>query len=223
MPERHPALDSGDRRVDSEPVSAATAISAQTISSARRPTSVEMRKPMPTIGVPKNSATIAPIRASVELIFSALKTKGMAAGSRSFNSVSTSSRAIAAHQVALEVAGGGEPRDRVHQHREEGHDHDDGGLRVPVEAEPHDHDRGDADDRQRGDEIAERQQPALQERHAVAEDRGEEPAPQPMSQPGITARTKVCTKSAQSVGSEAMSLAPMSDGAGSSTSGTPKP
>ena len=27
------------------------------------PTSVEMRKPMPTVGVPKNSATIAPISA----------------------------------------------------------------------------------------------------------------------------------------------------------------
>ena len=42
---------------------------------------------MPTIGVPKNSATMAPISASVELIFSALKMKGAAAGSRSLNSV----------------------------------------------------------------------------------------------------------------------------------------
>ena len=37
-------------------------------------------------GVPKNSATIAPINASVELIFSALKMNGKAAGSRSFTS-----------------------------------------------------------------------------------------------------------------------------------------
>ena len=36
-------------------------------------------KPMPTIGVPKNSATMAPISARVELIFSALKMKGSAA------------------------------------------------------------------------------------------------------------------------------------------------
>ena len=36
------------------------------MSIAMRPTSVEMRKPMPTIGVPKNSATMAPIKASVE-------------------------------------------------------------------------------------------------------------------------------------------------------------
>ena len=44
------------------------------------PTSVEIRKPIPTTGVPKNSATIAPISASVELILSALKMNGMAAG-----------------------------------------------------------------------------------------------------------------------------------------------
>jgi len=50
-------------------------------------TSVEIRKPIPTIGVPKNSATIAPISASVLLIFKALKTKGAAVGSRSFTSV----------------------------------------------------------------------------------------------------------------------------------------
>ena len=57
------------------------------MSTFMRPTSVEMRKPMPTIGVPKNSATMAPISASVELIFSALKMNGQAAGSRSLNSV----------------------------------------------------------------------------------------------------------------------------------------
>jgi hypothetical protein len=49
--------------------------------------SVEMRNPIPTIGVPKNSATIAPISASVELIFKPLKMNGSAAGSRSFASV----------------------------------------------------------------------------------------------------------------------------------------
>ena len=42
---------------------------------------------MPTIGVPKNSATIAPINARVELIFNALKMKGARAGSRSLISV----------------------------------------------------------------------------------------------------------------------------------------
>jgi hypothetical protein len=39
-----------------------------------------MRKPMPCVGVPKNSATMAPISASVALIFSALKMNGSAAG-----------------------------------------------------------------------------------------------------------------------------------------------
>ena len=42
---------------------------------------------MPTMGVPKNSATMAPIMARVELILSALKMKGMAAGSRSLTRV----------------------------------------------------------------------------------------------------------------------------------------
>ena len=42
---------------------------------------------MPTIGVPKNSATMAPIMARVELIFSALKMNGSAAGRRSLSSV----------------------------------------------------------------------------------------------------------------------------------------
>ena len=39
------------------------------------------------LGVPKNSATIAPIKARVELILRALKMKGAAAGRRSLNSV----------------------------------------------------------------------------------------------------------------------------------------
>jgi len=43
------------------------------MSSAMRPTSVEIRKPIPKVGVPKNSATMAPMSASVELILSALK------------------------------------------------------------------------------------------------------------------------------------------------------
>ena len=51
------------------------------------PTSVDILKPMPTTGVPKNSATMAPISARVELIFNALKMKGAAAGSLSLISV----------------------------------------------------------------------------------------------------------------------------------------
>ena len=58
------------------PTRAATVISAQTISKFILPTSVDILNPTPTIGVPKNSATIAPINASVELIFRALKIKG---------------------------------------------------------------------------------------------------------------------------------------------------
>ena len=65
-------------------------------------------------------------------------------------------------------------RHGVHQHREEGHDHDDGRLGLPVEAEPHHHDRRDADDRQRRNQVADRQEPALQEADAVDQDRDEE-------------------------------------------------
>jgi hypothetical protein len=63
------------------PAIAARAISAHTMSIAMRPASVEMRKPMPWVGVPKNSATMAPISAKVALIFKALKMNGSAAGS----------------------------------------------------------------------------------------------------------------------------------------------
>ena len=48
---------------------------------------IEILNPIPTIGVPKNSATIATIRASVELIFRALKINGIAAGKRSLKRV----------------------------------------------------------------------------------------------------------------------------------------
>ncbi len=58
---------------------------------------------------------------------------------------------------------GVQPRQRVHQHREERDDDHDRGLRRPVEAEPHHHDRRDADDRQRRYEIADRQQSTPQE------------------------------------------------------------
>ena len=129
---------------------------------------------MPSVGVPKNSATMAPISASVELILSALKMNGMAAGRLQLDQRLRRARRVGAHQVALDRAGGGEAGERVHQHREEGDHRDHGGLRRPVEAEPHHHDRRDADDRQRRDEIAERQQPAAQEREAVGDDRHQE-------------------------------------------------
>ena len=50
------------------------------MSSANLPTSEDMRKPIPFIGEPKNSATIAPISAKVEQIFNPLKTNGKADG-----------------------------------------------------------------------------------------------------------------------------------------------
>ena len=74
-------------------------------------------------------------------------------------------------------AGSREPGHRVHQHREEGHHHDDGRLRLPVEAEPHHHDGRDADHRQGRDQVAERQEAAAQERHPVDEERHEQPGP----------------------------------------------
>ena len=66
-----------------------------------RPTSVEMRKPMPTIGVPKNSATMAPISARVELIFSALKMKGSGGRQPQLEQRLPVAGGIGAHQVAL--------------------------------------------------------------------------------------------------------------------------
>lgn len=87
MPEGDGPLHERDGTENAEPATAATAISAHTMSTFMRPTSVEMRNPIPTMGVPKNSATMAPISARVELIFSALKMKGAAAGSRSFTRV----------------------------------------------------------------------------------------------------------------------------------------
>ena len=136
-----------------------------------RPTSVEMRKPMPTVGVPKNSATMAPIRAKVELILSALNTNGSAAGRRSLQQGGEPGSAVGAHQIELEPARGSEARHRVHQHREEGHHHHHGGLGRPVEAEPHHHDGRDAHDRQGGGEVAQRQESAAQERDGVGQDR----------------------------------------------------
>ena len=59
----------------------------QTSGMFMRVASIEMRKPRPAVGEPKNSATMAPIRASVALTLSALKMKGSAAGRRRSSSV----------------------------------------------------------------------------------------------------------------------------------------
>ena len=56
-----------------DPDTAATNMVAHTMSTFKRPISADILNPIPTIGVPKNSATIAPISARVELIFRALK------------------------------------------------------------------------------------------------------------------------------------------------------
>ena len=153
MPERHAAFDAR-RRADrtSDPVSAATAISAHTTSRSSRPTSVEMRKPMPTIGVPKNSATIAPISASVVLSLERVENERHrhreAQREQGLPILGAVGR-ITSRSIA---PGARESGHRVHQHREEGHHHDDRGLRLPVEAEPHHHDRRNANDRQRSGE-----------------------------------------------------------------------
>ena len=68
-------------------MTAATTMAAHTSAMFIRAASVQMRKPSPEMGEPKNSATMAPISASVELILSALKTKGSATGRRSASSV----------------------------------------------------------------------------------------------------------------------------------------
>ena len=81
---------------------------------------------------------------------------------------------IGAHQVALHHRGGIEPGHGVHQHGEKGHGHDDGRFGLPVEAKPHHHDGGDADDRQCRHEIADRHDPGLEEGRAVNENRRNE-------------------------------------------------
>ena len=70
-----------------EPVTAATATAAHTRPIFMRVASVEMRKPRPEVGEPKNSATMAPIKASVAFTLSAENKNGMAAGKRSDHSV----------------------------------------------------------------------------------------------------------------------------------------
>ena len=83
IPRSHRAIKAKNK----EPDIAATKMVAHTTSTFIRPTSMDILKPIPTMGVPKNSATIAPISASVELIFMALKIKGSAFGRRSNRSV----------------------------------------------------------------------------------------------------------------------------------------
>ena len=64
------------------PTALATTMVAQTRGMFMREASVEMRKPRPWVGEPKNSATMAPIRARVALTLRALKMKGSATGRR---------------------------------------------------------------------------------------------------------------------------------------------
>jgi hypothetical protein len=77
-------------------------LDAQTISMARRPTSIEMRKPMPTIGEPKNSATMAPISARVVQIFKPVEDERASpwAGAASGASASSSPHRCASGRAA---------------------------------------------------------------------------------------------------------------------------
>ena len=163
---------------------------------------------MPTIGVPKNSATMAPISASVELILSALKMKGSAAGSRSLQQRLPVAGAVGVHQVALHARRRRPGRRRVFTSiGKKVITTTTAALRLPVEAEPHHHDRRDADDRHalRRDCRA-AAAPRCRKGERSISDRGQRsPAPQPISQPGSTARRTVCTKSAASVGSDVRS------------------
>src|SRR3546814_1288268 len=87
---------------------------AHTISTFMRPISVEMRKPMPTIGVPKNSATMAPISARVELILRALKIKGSALGSRTLRSEEHTSELQSLMRISYAVFCLKKKKDRPH-------------------------------------------------------------------------------------------------------------
>ena len=75
-------------------------ISAQTRSRDSEPTLVLIRKPIPTEGDPKNSATMAPINASGVQTLRPLRTKGIAAGRRNkyFRDDALRSSLLTAHQ-----------------------------------------------------------------------------------------------------------------------------
>lgn len=134
MPERHPAFDEREQREECRADDRRHDDFGPDHVDPMRPTSVEMRKPMPTIGVPKNSATIAPMSANVELSFSAAKTCGIAAGSRS--------EGVASHEAFHDRIRSRSidrppraPRRWLPAHREERVDHHHRRLRLPVEAE----------------------------------------------------------------------------------------
>ena len=177
---------------------------------------------MPTTGVPKNSATIAPISASVELIFSALKMKGSGRRQPELEQRLPVARRVGAHQVALHVR---RPRPgpatvftsigkKVMMI-------DDRRLRLPVEAEPHHHDRRHADDRQRRDHVADRQQAAAQEQEAVGEDGDREARRRSRSRSRrCTALKIVWWTSAARIGIELAMRTPMAEGGGSRMNGT---
>jgi hypothetical protein len=86
VPEGRRPLGERDKTIEGRTGHRRTTISAQTRSSASFAASVVMRKPIPVVGDPKNSATIAPISASGALTLSAVKMKGSAAGRRSIHS-----------------------------------------------------------------------------------------------------------------------------------------
>ena len=168
---------------------------------------------------------MAPISARVELIFSALKMNGSAAGSRSLQQRLPVAGGVGAHQVALHRAGGLEAGQRVHQHREEGHDHDHRGLGLPVEAEPHDHDRRDADDRHGATRWPSGSRPRCRKGDRSIATAVRKPAPEPIRKPGMAERMKVWTEidpaGCRGAGREAR--ARCASGGGSRTCGTSKP
>ena len=112
---------------------------------------------------------------------------------------------------------------RVHQHREEGHHHDDRGLRLPVEAEPHDHDRRDADDRQARPELPSGSSPRRRNGERSISTPTRKPAREPMP-----SRPAPLQEGLDEIGARAWPkrcgerVARSRLGAGSSTRGTPK-
>jgi hypothetical protein len=87
MPEGHPPLQAHKQGIGHRADDRSHHDRPQTSGMFMRVASVEMRKPRPTVGEPKNSATMAPISASVALTLSAPKMNGMAAGRRRTSSV----------------------------------------------------------------------------------------------------------------------------------------
>jgi hypothetical protein len=160
-----------------------------------REASVEMRKPSPEVGEPKNSATMAPISASVALTFSAPKMNGSGRRQAQRPQGAAVARGIAVHQLALQPARCLQTRQRGHQHREKGHQHHHRRLGRPFETKPHHRDGATATSGTVLVSDASGSSPRCRNGGGRWPRPPGKPRPEPSTQPISTALSTVCTKS----------------------------